>query len=145
MINLRNLPVFERYHLNGYLDKKYYTKEGYYQPYSASERYHAGTLFYKDFLSWKKGHLKAVDLTIPKVDCSKVIIGDNLASDRFRKTLRQISSLFIPILYKIILEQIDIKPPKNMSPRERLYFNDEIKTLLCRGLDELIEFYKKKK
>ena len=145
MINLRTLPVFDRYHINGYLDKKYYTPEGYHQPYSAKERYLAGSLFYKDFNSWKKGHLKAVDLSIPKVDCANAIIGDNLASERFRKTLKQISSIYLPILYKIILEQIDIKPPKNMSSRERLYFNDEVKTLLCRGLDELVEYYKNKK
>ena len=143
MIKSKDLSVFDRYHLNGYLDKKYYINNNYYQPYSSKERYLAGILFYKDFLSWKKGHLKATDLTAPKVDCSHNILGDNFSTERFRKTLRCISSPFLPILYKIVLEQTEIKPPKKMTPRERLYFNDEIKTLLCRGLDELISYYKK--
>lgn len=144
MTKSKELSVFDRYHLNGYLEKKYYINNSYYQPYSAKERYLAGILFYKDFLSWKRGHIKALDFTIPKVDYAKRIIGDNLSSERFRKTLRAISYPFLPILYKIILEQTEIKPPKKMTPRERLYFNDEIKTLLCRGLDELISYYKNK-
>lgn len=143
MTKKHDLSVFDRYHLNGHLDKKYYINNSYYQPYNAKERYHAGILFYKDFLSWKRGHLKATDLTAPKVDGTRRVIGDNISSERFRRALKNISSPFVPILYKIILEQSEIRPPKKLSNRERLYFNDEIKTLLCRGLDELISYYKR--
>lgn len=137
--------LLERYFLQGYLDKKYYHNNQYYQPYSANDRLHAGLRFYLDFLSWKRGHLKAKDITIPKVDSSKIFLTQNIASSRFRNIIRHVSPPFIPILYKIVLEQTEIKPPHTSSPRERLYFNDEIKTLLCRGLDELINQYKTSK
>lgn len=142
MLKNKNHILLERYFTQGFLDKKYYHNNHYYQPYSSSDRLHAGLRFYLDFLSWQRGHLQAKDISIPKVDSSKFFLTQNLASTRFRKVISHVSTPFVPILYKIVLEQQEITPPPLTSKRERLYFNDEIKTLLCRGLDELITHYK---
>ena len=146
-IMLRNKDTFllERYYNNGFLDKKYFLNNTYYQPYSAKDRLKAGIFFYKYFLSWQKSHLKSLDLTTPKVDISFKGFDDNFSSERFRRALRKISTPFISVLYKIVLEQSEIKSPYKMTKRETLYFNDEIKSLLCRGLDELASYYKEKK
>ena len=133
--------LLERYFKNGFLNKKYYLNNSYYQPYSGKDRLVAGLLFYQDFLSWKKGHLQAIDTTVPKVDNTYNFQTTNIPTLRFRKALKKVSTPFVPILYKIVLEQKEIKPPSTFSKREKLYFNDEIKTLLCRGLDELISYY----
>ena len=50
----------------------------------------------------------------------------------------------MPVLYKIVLEEKEIRAPKGASTRERLYFNDEIKNLLCRALDELVPYYRRR-
>ncbi|MBR5599308.1 MAG: hypothetical protein IKW39_04630 [Alphaproteobacteria bacterium] len=133
--------LLERYFKHGFLDKKYYHNNTYYQPYTAKDRLTAGLLFYKDFISWKQGHLHSLDPSIPKVDYSYNFTVTNIPIKRFRSALRKVSTPFIPILYKIVLEQQEIPPPVKCTKRERLYFNDEIKTLLCRGLDELISYY----
>ena len=54
------------------------------------------------------------------------------------------SAPFVPVLYKIVLEEKEIRAPKGASTRERLYFNDEIKNLLCRALDELVPYYRRR-
>jgi hypothetical protein len=65
-------------------------------------------------------------------------------SERFRKALKQIPKSFLPLLYKILLEEKEIKAPKTLSEREISYFNNELKGILCRCLDGLCDFYKKK-
>ena len=145
MARKKDIFLLERYYNNGYLDKKYYINNSYYQPFSALDRLKAGIFFYQDFLSWKKGHLKSLDLSTPKVDTSYKTFNDNISSERFRKSLRKLSTQFVSVIYKIVIEQSEIKSPYKMSKRETLYFNDEIKTLLCRGLDELVSYYKEKK
>ena len=141
MTRKKDIILLERYYSNGFLDKKYYLQNNYYQPYSGLERLKAGLIFYQDFIFWQKGNLRAIDFTIPKVDYTYNFSTPLPSHFRFHNSLKKLSRPFIPILYKIILEQQEIKPPPNISKRERLYFNDEIKTLLCRGLDELISYY----
>ncbi len=144
MVKKNNNSLLFKYFKSGDLDKKYYSKYGYIQPFSAKDRFEAGVMFYKDFISWKKGHLKAIDLSVPRVRGGKNNFELHYGSERFRRVLRKISTPFLPILYKIILEEVDIKVPVNLSTREKLYFNHEIKLLLCRGLDELVSYYNSK-
>lgn len=144
MAKKNDKSILFKYFMSGCLDKKYYSKNGYYQPFSAKDRYEAGMMFYKDFVSWKKGHLKAIDLSVPKVKGGKNNYELYYGSERFRKVLRKVSTPFLPILYKIVLEDVEIKAPINLRTREKLYFSDEIKSLLCRGLDELVSYYNSK-
>ena len=65
-------------------------------------------------------------------------------AENFRRALKKVSAPFVPVLYKIVLEEKEIRAPKGASTRERLYFNDEIKNLLCRALDELVPYYRRR-
>ena len=134
------------FHL-GWLSRRYYNGKQYIQLYSAEDRLRVGKLLYADFLRWKKGVHLIRDYDNVKVDVS-FCNGQNLATgytaERFRRALRAVSKVSLPVVYKIVLNEEEIKAPHLMSAREKLYFNDEIKGLLCRGLDELIAFYKQK-
>ena len=140
--------LLSRYFKQGWLARRYYDGSAYRQLYSASDRLWAGECFYTDFVLWQRASfsIKAVDFSLPKTDggvfrCDGAIGAD---AERFRQALRRLSKTNLPVLYKIVLEEQEIIPPKSLTERERLYFNDEIKGLLCRGLDELISFYKGK-
>lgn len=131
------------YFNKGYLNQRYYENGDYYQPYSAEDRLMAANLFYADYMSWKGGKVKCIDLSVPKVDGGKGGFGDMaLGIDRFRKALRVISRPHLSVVYKIVIEDKDIKPKHTFTQREKLYFSDEIRSLLCRGLDELVSYYK---
>lgn len=136
-----------KYYRQGWLSRRYYDGKAYHQPYSADDRLQAGKRFYVDFVMWQRASfgLRAIDLTRAKTDGGPLQGDISLATsaERFRQALRHVSKTNLPILYKIILEEKEISAPQNMSVREKLYFNDEIKGLLCRGLDELIPYYQK--
>lgn len=135
--------LIETYFKRGYLNQRYYENGDYYQPYSAEDRLRAANLFYEDYMGWKGAKVKSIDLSIPKVDGGKGGFGDMaLGIDRFRKALRVISKANLCVVYKIVIEDKDIKPKNTFSMREKLYFSDEIRSLLCRGLDELVSYYK---
>lgn len=135
-----------RYFQQGWLSKKYYVADGYRQLYSAEDRLLAGTMLYADFLKWGKGQLRVHDYAMPKVDGGSGwddwLTG--IGAENFRRALKKVSAPFVPVLYKIVLEEKEIRAPKGASTRERLYFNDEIKSLLCRALDELVPYYRRR-
>lgn len=139
--------LLTKYFKQGWLKRRYYGEDGYRQPYSAEDRLWAGRCFYADFSCWRGASfaLKAVDLTRPKTDGGllKNDVSAGIATERFRKALRHVSKSSLPVIYKIVLEEREIKAPAGLSEREKLYFNDEIKGLLCRGLDDLIPYYLK--
>lgn len=138
--------LLNKYFNLGWLSRRYYNGSTYLQPYSAEDRLDAGAKFYEDFVSWNALGLKARDYSKPVVDTTRVgSLGVCLSpeAERFRQALRSISRVNLPVIYKIVLEEIEIKAPKSMTAREVLYFNDEIKGLLCRGLDELVSYYLK--
>lgn len=138
--------LLTRYFNIGWLHRRYYDGKLYHQPFSAEDRLLAGECLYADFISWNKnfGALKCVDWEKPRVDGGRlgVSVPISVEAERFRKALRFIPKSSMPVIYKIVLEEREIKPPSSMSARERLYFNDEIKGLLCRGLDGLCSFYR---
>lgn len=140
--------LLTKYFKQGWLKRRYYSEAGYRQLYSAEDRLYAGKCLYDDFLVWHSNSfcLKSTDLTRPKTDGG--MLKNDMAvggkTERFRKALRFVSKASLPVLYKIVLEEQEIKAPENMSEREKLYFNDEIKGLLCRGLDEIIPCYVKR-
>ena len=137
--------LLNRYFGLGWLSRRYFDGKGYHQPYSAEDRLRAGEMFYADFLVWNRFALKAQDYSIPRVDGGQPFCGVVLSmeGERFRRALRRLSKANLSVIYKIVLEEKEIRPQHKMSVREQLYFNDEIKGLLCRGLDELASFYKK--
>ena len=105
MVKRKSEMLLFKYFKQGHLDKKYYSKNGFFQPFSAKERYEAGMMFYRDFILWRKGHLKAIDLSIPKVKGGKSNYELYYGCERFRRVLRKISNPFLPILYKYSLTQ----------------------------------------
>ena len=135
--------LLDSYFRQGWLDKKYYGKSGYRRPYSADDRLLAGKLFYADFLRWQKGLFRCPEFARPRVDTTPLreawIAGGE--AERFRRVLNRVSRLCLPVLYKIVLEGSDIRPPAGLSTREKLYFNHEIRVRLCQGLDELVVYY----
>ncbi len=138
--------LLERYLLSGWLDKKYVVDMTYLQPYSAKERFLAGRRFYHDYLCWSKGMLAAKNYEAPKVDGGRMDYYhwmERPQTEPFRKALRSLSKATLPVLYKIVIEERDILAPKNLTERERCYFNHEVKVMLCRGLDELSTHYKR--
>ena len=138
--------LLDSYFRQGWLDKKYYGKSGYRRPYTADDRLLAGKLFYADFLRWQKGLFRCPEFARPRVDTTPVrevwIAGGE--AERFRRVLNRVSRLCLPVLYKIVLEGRDIRPPTGLSTREKLYFNHEIRVRLCQGLDELVVYYVKR-
>ena len=138
--------LLDSYFRQGWLDKKYYGKSGYRRPYTADDRLLAGKLFYADFLRWQKGLFRCPEFARPRVDTTPLreawIAGGE--AERFRRVLNRVSRLCLPVLYKIVLEGQDIRPPAGLSTREKLYFNHEIRVRLCQGLDELVMYYIKR-
>ena len=138
--------LLDSYFRQGWLDKKYYGKSGYRRPYTADDRLLAGKLFYADFLRWQKGLFRCPEFARPRVDTTPLreawIAGGE--AERFRRVLNRVSRLCLPVLYKIVLEGQDIRPPAGLSTREKLYFNHEIRVRLCQGLDELVVYYVKR-
>lgn len=141
-----SMSLLKRYYISGWLDKKYFVALKYLQLYSPEDRYWAGKLFYADYLNWKKGTLSARDYEKTLVDGGMVASDWAVchASEAFRRVLRHLSKQSLTILHKIVLEEQDVLAPKSLPSRERSYFNHEIKVQLCRGLDELVVFYKNK-
>lgn len=137
--------LLTRYFNIGWLHRRYYDGKIYRQPFTAEDRLLAGERLYADFLSWSRnfGTLKSLDWQMPRVDGGRasIYVPISAEAERFRRALRRISKTSMPVIYKIVLEEREIRPPASLSVREKLYFNDEIKGLLCRGLDELCRFY----
>lgn len=134
--------LLEKYFRLGWLNKKYYSGKGYRQLYSAEDRLLAGAMLYTDFLKWGKGFLHVRNYAIPRVDCGNRFDEDFRETEHFRRALRHIPKEALPVLYKIVLEEKEIRPPRSLSDREKLYFCNEIKVMLCIGLDALVPFYK---
>jgi hypothetical protein len=138
--------LLDKYYKIGWLKHKYIDGTNYSQPYNEDERLLAGKLFYNDYIRWKLSRRLTINYDQLYVDISRT---QNLPtcsseSERFRKALKQIPKSFLPLLYKILLEEKEIKAPKTLSEREISYFNNELKGILCRCLDGLCDFYKKK-
>lgn len=143
MAKIKDL-LLAKYFNQGWLERKYVNGICYCQPYSSDDRLLSGRLFYNDYLCWQNKQRLVSNLEEVYVDksfSSQPTLG--FEAERFRKALRSISKCYLPIIYKIVLEEKEVKASTKMTARERLYFNDEIKGLLCRGLDELCAFYKK--
>lgn len=140
-----NKFLLNRYFKQGWLSRCYFDGQNYHQPYSDEDRLLAGECFYADFLKWNACGLKSRDYTSPLVDGGVAFYGVSLSpeAERFRRALRRLSKDSFIVVYKIVLEEKEICAPRAMSARERLYFNDEIKGLLCRGLDQLASYYQK--
>ena len=138
--------LLDKYYNNGWLKQKYIDGTNYHQPYSDEERLLAGKLFYNDYLKWQLSRRLIINYEQPYVDISRPHSSPSCSneSERFRKALKLIPSNFLPVLYKIVLEEKDLKASKNLSERETTYFNNEVKSVLCRCLDTLCNFYKTK-
>lgn len=136
--------LLKQYFRKGWLERAYFDGEKFVQPYSANDRLRAGEIWYDDFLAWKKGTHIICNYDLIKVDCSAISndgirLGFN--AERFRQATKQVPKSSLAVIYKIILEEQKISPPRNIGKREKLYFCDEIKGLLCRGLDALCSYY----
>ena len=134
--------LLEKYYRLGWLDRKYMVDCQYIQPYSAEDRLFIGKRLYESFVIWQKGMRLIHDYDEMYVDVSPGLnraVNEHQAAERFRQAIGKLSQSVLPVVYRIVLEEREIKAPKGMSDRERLYFNDEVKGLLCRGLDELIK------
>lgn len=134
-----------RYFHQGWLLRRYFDDGQFVQPFSAEDRLRAGELLYADYLAWQKGMPLIRCYEAVKVDGGKGRVSEGVSyhfqAERFRRALRLIPAVCLPVVYKIVLEEAEIKLPHGLSARERLYFNDEVKGLLCRGLDKIIPFY----
>ncbi len=144
MVKKENEFLLKQYFHKGWLERAYFDGERLVQPYSAEDRLRAGELLYEDFLAWKKGTRMTINYDLIKVDCSTVSddgvrLGYN--AERFRRSIRLIPKSSMAVVYKIVLDEQKINPPAEFSTREKLYFCNEIKGLLCRGLDALCSFY----
>ena len=138
----KNLFLLERYFNNGHLNRRYYDGKDYCQPYSADDRLLAGKMFYEDFLAWQKRTRLIRDYEAIKVDVSfNTGAGLSKNAERFRRALKRLPRASLEVIYKIVLCEQDIMAPAYFTERERGHFYDDIKGLLCRGLDELCRFY----
>ena len=136
--------LLDKYFHLGWLNRRYFVDGQYMQPYSAADRLLAGKCLYADFCVWQRGTHMIRDYDMVYVDVSPKIgqvISEGHSVERFRRALRHISKATLPVVYQIVLEEREIVMPYKMSAREKLYFNDEIKGLLCRGLDELVPLF----
>lgn len=133
--------LLKTYFKQGWLSRRYFNGKTFCQPYCAEDRLKAGERFYEDYLSWQVGQRLISDYERQRVDGSSLFLGFSPEAERFRRALRLISKTSLPVVYKIVLEEKAIGLPQGVSARERLYLNDEVKGLLCRGLDELCRFY----
>lgn len=137
-----NVFLLERYFNAGKLKQRYYDGKSYCQPYSAEDRLLAGKMFYEDFLSWQKNARLIRNYEAIKVDVSLNTAGGfSKNTERFRRALKRLPKASLEVVYQIVLCENDIMAPPNFNERERAFFYDDIKGLLCRGLDELCRFY----
>jgi len=134
--------LLERYFNCGKLKQRYYDGKSYCQPYSEEDRLLVGKTFYEDFLAWRKNARLIRNYEAVKVDVS-FYNGGGLSKngERFRRALKRLPKASLEVVYKIVLCEEDIVAPSYFSERERAFFYDDIKGLLCRGLDELCRFY----
>ncbi len=144
MVKKGNDFLLAQYFRKGWLERQYFDGENMVQPYSVDDRLRAGELCYEDCVSWQKGAHLIRCYEAMKIDCSAVSyegvrLGYN--AERFRRAIRHIPQISMTVIYKIVLNEQKISPPDRLSKREKLYFCDEIKGLLCRGLDALCVFY----
>ena len=140
----KNIFLLTKYFNLGWLERRYFDGQLYHQPYSAYDRLHAGRILYDDFIGWKKGVRLVRDYDAEPVDVALPLSGNvclSAQAERFRQALKNVPKASLSVLYRIVLNEEEIKPPVGFSEREKLYFNDEIKGLLCRGLDQLCSFY----
>lgn len=142
----KKAQLLDKYYNIGWLKYKYIDGTTYHQPYSEDERLLAGKLFYNDYLSWLLSRRLIINYERLYVDVSRTLNTPSTSEgcERFRKALKLIPKSFLPVLYKIVLEEKEIKPNQILNEREKAYFNNEIKTILCRSLDCLCNFYKTK-
>lgn len=141
---MKNSDVFllERYFNKGKLNQRYYDGESYCRPYSADDRLLAGKMFYEDFLAWRKNTRLVRDYEAIKVDVSLNTSGGlSRNAERFRKAMKRMPRATLAVLYKIVLCEEDIMAPHDFTEREKAYFYDDVRGILCRGLDELCRFY----
>jgi len=144
----KRISLLRKYFKQGWLTRRYFDGKSFLQPYSAEDRLYAGEMLYRDFSAWQRGMRLTRAYDMVKVDVSKSISGcvqTGVSAERFRKALRLLSKASLPVVYKIVLQEEEVDVSEKMSARERLYFNDEIKGLLCRGLDELCGFYEERR
>ena len=135
--------LLQKYYNLGWLNRRYLVNLKYVQPYSAEDRLFIGQCLYEDFLIWQRGTRLVRDYEEAFVDISPQKFSDmneHRIAERFRSAVSHLSKTVLPVVYRIVLEEREIKFPSHLSAREKLYFNDEVKGLLCRGLDELIKF-----
>lgn len=123
--------ILERYYQTGVLG----IEEG---RWKAVDRLRAGTLLFRDFV--KSGRIiRTLDPSRPRVDCKgfrQPTEAREIAEDRFNKAVRSVSFCNWAIMQHVVIEKERI-PVKNKS-REMVY---ALKRDLCRGLDELCDFY----
>lgn len=138
----KEIFLLTRYFNAGRLNRRYYDGKAYCQPYSADDRLLAGQMFYEDFLAWRKNTRLIRNYEAVKVDVSlNMAVGISKNAERFRRALKRLPQMSVDVIYKIVLCEEDILAPATFSEREKAYFYEEIKGLLCRGLDELCRFY----
>ncbi len=144
MAEVRRVSLLTKYFKMGWLERRYFDGHSYCQHYSAEDRLNSGERLYEDFCLWRRGARLITNYNLIRVDVSLrrvENVGVGAAAERFRKALKQVSRCNLPVIYKIVLDEKEIRWPKELSARERIYFNEEIKGLLCRGLDELCAYY----
>lgn len=142
---MKRKTLLQKYFNAGWLNKKYYSEKGYRQLYSAEDRLWAGTKLYADFVKWNQYSFPVRDYEKPKVDggAFEGDMRDTIAMEKFRRVVKVIPPMLMPVIYKIVFEEQEIKPPYAMNTREKLYFYDEIKISLCRGLDAVAAYYQR--
>ena len=66
-----------------------------------------------------KGQLQVRDYAMPKVDGGSGWDDwqTGIGAENFRRALKKVSAPFVPVLYKIVLEEKEIRAPKGASTR----------------------------
>jgi hypothetical protein len=128
---------------HGWLDKAYFDGSGWHQPLSAEDRFLVAQFFYEDFLRWQHRQQRLVSAYDGvHVDTSRGSSAlYSLGEERFRRALHKLPKSIFSVLYKIVLEDRDIPAPAQTGVREKQYFYEEIKRLLCRGIDTISPLY----
>ncbi len=133
----RKLTVLERYGKNGWLDfgdKRY----------SAMDRISAGSRLARDFYLSRLEAVCANDIRKVRVDgCGSSVFSEKIldARDRFNKACAAIPHEFWGIVNKVCCEDKELEADAK-AQRQRLYQKHTMVTLLCLGLDRLIEHYR---
>ena len=114
--------------------------------YSADDRLKAAKTFYRDYYYSKLEDLSATDLSRIKVDTSRIIgLSQKIAEarSRYNPALKSIPYEFLGVIQKIVLQDEDYHF-KDKNKYHRAVKRHTIATMLCFGLDRLIEFYRGK-